>query len=142
MALIDGDDFISGDVGSYQEWNRIKNHWRGAAAPANIQAGMLFSRSSDDKLFHEGEDSIGSDEVLQATRSFDTSPIFDNVFLDLDSGALSDPPTEAELQAIFGADPGGNGFLGFVQSSDSAAKLYLISFAAGIFYYQELTAAV
>ena len=140
MALIDGDDFVSGNIGSFQELTRLKNHWRASAAPSNPSPGMLFSDEDDEKLYHFGDDSISPDEVLQANRSFDTSPIFDNLFLDLDSGALSDPPTAAELAGIFGSNPG-EGFLGFVQDSDSAAKLYLVFFGGGVFYYQELTAA-
>jgi len=74
MAYIDGDDFINGAILSYQEGNRIKNNWRGAASPANIQPGMLFSKSPGDKLYHHG--AAADEEVLQLTRSQDVSPTF------------------------------------------------------------------
>jgi hypothetical protein len=54
MAYIDGDDFINGAIFSFQEANRMKNNWRGAAAPANIQPGMIFSDSDDDRLYIMG----------------------------------------------------------------------------------------
>lgn len=52
MGLIDGDDFVSGDIFSYQEANRIKNNWRAASAPSNPQPGSLFSDSDNEKLYH------------------------------------------------------------------------------------------
>jgi len=54
MAFIDGDDFIDGSILSFQQANRMKNNWRGAAAVANPQPGMLFSDSDDDHLYHFG----------------------------------------------------------------------------------------
>lgn len=55
MALIDGDDFVSGDLVSIEEENRIKNHWRQADPVANLgnpQPGMIVSDSDDEKLYH------------------------------------------------------------------------------------------
>jgi len=52
MAYSDGDDFVSGAILSYQQGNRIKNNWRAAAAVTNPSAGMLFSDSDDDYLYH------------------------------------------------------------------------------------------
>jgi len=52
MGLSDGDAFVSGDIFSYQQGNRIKDAWRGATAPTNPQPGSLFSDSDDDKLYH------------------------------------------------------------------------------------------
>lgn len=75
MAYIDGDDFINGAILSYQEGNRMKNNWRGAAAPANIQPGMIFSKSPNDKLYHAGVASA-QEEILQLSRSADVSPTF------------------------------------------------------------------
>jgi hypothetical protein len=74
MAYSDGDDFINGAILSYQQANRLKNHWRGAAVPANIQPGMIFSKSTDDKLYHRG--AAAEEEVLQLNRSQDVSPTF------------------------------------------------------------------
>lgn len=142
MALSDGDDFVSGSILSFQQANRLKNHWRGAAAPTGAQHGMLYSGSSNNKLFHCIDDSLMDwDEVLQETMSFDKTPIFDNLVLDVDTGSLSDPPTNAELSAIFGSSPA-NGFLGFVQSTESGQAVYFIFAAGGDFYYLEMTKAV
>lgn len=55
MALIDGDDFVSGDLDSFQQNNRMKNHWRQADPVANLgnpQPGMIVSDSDDEKLYH------------------------------------------------------------------------------------------
>jgi hypothetical protein len=67
MAYIDGDNLINGAILSYQEVNRIKNNWRASSAPANVQAGMIFSDSDDDRLYHRGVAAL--EEILQATRS-------------------------------------------------------------------------
>ena len=67
MAYIDGDDFINGAILSYQEANRLKNHWRGAATPANIQPGMIYSESAADHLYHRG--AAAPEEIVQLTRS-------------------------------------------------------------------------
>lgn len=47
----DGSDFVE-SVGSFQDINEVKNHHRGAAEPAEIQPGMLHSRSTDNRLIH------------------------------------------------------------------------------------------
>lgn len=79
MAYIDGDDFIDGAILSFQQANRMKDNFRLATPPANIQPGMLFSDSDDDKLYHEG--AAASEEILQATRSDDVNPLFAGVLL-------------------------------------------------------------
>ena len=33
--------------------NLMKNNWRGATIPTDAQPGMLFSRSTDDRLSHQ-----------------------------------------------------------------------------------------
>jgi len=139
MALSDGDDYVLGSFGTFQQWNRMKNHWRDSAAPTNPQPGMLFSDEDDDKLFHYGEDSAGWDEVLQESRSQDAVPIFDNLILDVDAADVTDPPTSAELSAIFGSDPG-DGFIGLIQDTSSAGSLYLAVFNNG-WWVLEFTAA-
>lgn len=58
MGLIDGDNFVNGSILSYQEMNRIKNNWRAAAAPANIQPGMIFSDSDDDRTWIQGASAL------------------------------------------------------------------------------------
>lgn len=142
MALIDGDDFVNGSLFSYQQGNRLKNHWRGAAAPSNIQPGMLFSDSDNDKLFHAGA-GTGSplDEVLQETRSGSASPIFDNLYLDLDEAAVTDPPTEAELQTVFGATPA-VGLIGWLKNTTSGSnKVYQVFSDGTSYFYLEFTKA-
>ena len=67
MAYIDGDNFINGAILSYQEGNRIKNNWRGAAAPANVQPGMIYSDSTTDRIYHRGAAAL--EELVQLTRS-------------------------------------------------------------------------
>lgn len=140
MPFIDGEDAVSGDCFGFQEANALKNHYRGLA-PTDPAAGLIESDDSDDKLYHYINDSGGREEILQATKSDDVTPVFDNLILDVDTDAISDPPTEAELQGVFGSSPG-DGFIGFLQATDSAAKTYLIFYFAGTYYYQELTAAI
>jgi hypothetical protein len=142
MALINGDNFILGDLLSFQQANRLKDHWRAASVPSNFQPGMLYSDSDDDKLYHGTAGSgIPLEEVLQETKSADVSPIFDNLFLDLDSASVSDPPTDAQLKSKFG-NPPIEGFIGFLKNTSSGSnKVYKI-FADGTdYFYQELTKA-
>lgn len=54
MGLSDGDLFVSGSILSYQQANRIYQNFRAATVPSALQAGALWSRSSDDKLYHKG----------------------------------------------------------------------------------------
>ena len=43
--LIDGIDFVSGDIFSYQQANRMKNAWYGATAPSNPVNGMIWVKN-------------------------------------------------------------------------------------------------
>jgi len=52
MPLSDGDAFAVGDILSFQQAERIRSNWRAAAAVSNPQPGSLWSRSTDEKLFH------------------------------------------------------------------------------------------
>jgi hypothetical protein len=122
MALIDGDNAISGSILSHQQHNRLKNHWRAAVVPANAQPGMLWSEDGTNKLWHITDASGGIDEVLQATLSQDVSPIFEGIILNIQSADVSDPPTEAELAAIWPSAVAG--FTGYVLDSSSGGKLY------------------
>ena len=54
MAKSDGDPFQDGDLGSFEEMNRILTNFRGVTIPSNLQPGSLFSDSGDDKLYQEG----------------------------------------------------------------------------------------
>jgi len=53
MAKADGDPFVDGDLLSFQQMNRVKDNFRLATIPSNIQPGMLFSRNTDDRLTHK-----------------------------------------------------------------------------------------
>jgi len=54
MAFINGDPFVSGSLLSFQQGNRMLQNFRGATVPLNLQAGALWSGSSDDRLWHQG----------------------------------------------------------------------------------------
>lgn len=54
MGLADGDLYVSGSILSFQQMKRIYQNFRAATVPSNLQAGALWSRSSDDKLWHQG----------------------------------------------------------------------------------------
>lgn len=79
MTIFTGDDGVLDDIFSYQVYTYLKNHWRGAAAPADIQNGMIWSDTGDGKLRHRhgGAD----EEILQTTRSGNQSPHFTNLYL-------------------------------------------------------------
>ncbi len=54
MALIDGDDLVSGDLVSIEEENRIKNHWVQADPQTNLgnpQEGMIVYDRDDGRLY-------------------------------------------------------------------------------------------
>jgi len=78
MALIDGDQAVLDDPFPYTIYNEIKNHWRDADAPGNIQPGMIWSDSDDDKLYHHG---AADEEILQLTRSSDVKPQFAGLWI-------------------------------------------------------------
>jgi hypothetical protein len=83
-TLADGIDFVVDDVLSFQEMNRIKDHWRSGSPPANPVAGMIYSDSDDDSLYHRtaaawqkivqevsGVVTIGSSTVLGQINVYD-----------------------------------------------------------------------
>lgn len=137
MALSNGDDAVLGDRWAYQQYNRLKDHWRGATLPTNAQPGMIFSDSDDDKLWHVL--GSGEDEILQETQSADARPRFDNLYLDVDASDVSDPPTDAQLDALF---PGATeGFIGLVQDTTSGGSLWFVVYNSG-WWYVEFSFAV
>lgn len=142
MAIKDGDNLVSGDIISFQEANRLKNNWRGAAEPTNIQPGMIFSDEDDDTLHHAGAGTgTPTDEVLQETRSHECEPVFKHLFLDLDSASVADPPTDAQLKSKFGTPPLA-GFIAFLKNTSSGSSKVYIIFADGTnYFYHELTKA-
>jgi len=82
FTILTGSDGILDDLFSYQVYNKLKNHWRDAAEAGDKQPGMIWSKTTDDKLFHYGN--VGGEaweEVLQLTRSDDVSPRFLNLNL-------------------------------------------------------------
>jgi len=79
MTILTGSDGILDDLFSYQVYNYIKNHWRAAAAPADIQDGMIWSETVTHKLYHHA--GAADEEILQLTRSSDVSPYFANLYL-------------------------------------------------------------
>lgn len=101
MAFIDGDDFVSGSILSFQQANRMKNHFRLATAPGSPVGGLLFSDSDDDKLHHYGS---AWEEVLQLTRSEDVSPQFASL-------RLMDTNTSHYLDVIWNEDDSANRIL-------------------------------
>jgi len=93
MPLSTGADAISGERVDYVTLNKIKDNWRGAAAPADVVAGELMSRTGTDKLMHQG--AAVEEEVLQATRSSDVSPKFSGISLKAVTKAVADSPYAA-----------------------------------------------
>lgn len=93
----------------YQHFNRIKNNWRQSgvkAALTDAVPGMIGSDADDDRLWHRVGDSLNWDEILQATESYLAEPIFAALELDvIETATISDPPTDAELDALFGETP-------------------------------------
>lgn len=79
MTIIQGTDGVLDDLFSYQVYNKLKNNWRGAVAPVDMQDGMIYSDTDDGKLHHRHGAAL--EEVLQLTRSADVSPYFANLYL-------------------------------------------------------------
>ena len=46
-----GADAVVDEVFSYQKVNKLKNHYYGAAAPANPVAGLIWVDSDDGKVY-------------------------------------------------------------------------------------------
>jgi len=123
---------------SYQDANEDKNHNRMADPVANLsdpQPGMILSDSDDDRLYHVGIDSAVFDEILQAARSYLAKPIFAGAILGVYSGAVSDPPTDAELDAIFTSPAAlGDGVLCVLQDNNSISQPWIV-FSDGTYYF-------
>ena len=88
-----GADAVLGDRVDWEIYNKFKNHLRGAGAPAGVVAGELMSRTTSDKLMHQG--TAVEEEVLQATRSSDVSPKFSGLSLKTITKAVADSPYAA-----------------------------------------------
>jgi len=105
MGYIDGDALISGAILSFQQINRMKDNWRGAAAVSNPSAGMLRSDSSDEKLYHR--QAAAWKEIVQ----WDTSPTLSGLLLPVGGAAAT--PTLAF----------GDGDTGLFESADDTLKV-------------------
>ena len=51
MTMPNGSDAVVDSLFSYQQYNRIKNHWYGATAPSDPQPGMIWVDSDDGKSY-------------------------------------------------------------------------------------------
>lgn len=49
--LTTGADAVTGDKYSFQQMNRMKDHWRSATAPTAPVAGMIWSKTTDNTLW-------------------------------------------------------------------------------------------
>lgn len=75
MSISTGDDAVLDDIFSYQVYNLIKNHWRAAGAPANIQSGMIWNDSDDERLYLKT--AAGTNQIAQGA----IMPVTDGVRL-------------------------------------------------------------
>jgi len=141
-----GTDYTRDQKYTYQDGNEDKNHNRQSDPKDNLsdpQPGMIVSDSDDEKLHHRRADSQAWDEILQATASHDVIPIFSGVILGPYSGAVSDPPTDAELDAIFTSPAAlGDGCIVVLFDGGSGGQAWLIVSDGVSYWHQKLTVAV
>lgn len=128
MSLKKGADGQANQYYPYQHFNRIKDHWR-RSDPVSFYTdavpGMIMSDADDEKLWHITDDSLGADEILQENESYDAEPVFAALQLDvIETGAISAPPTDGELDALFGFTPAqvGAGWHKFVRDISSGTQ--------------------
>jgi len=131
----------------FQHFNRYKNNWRQSgvvAALTDAQPGMIGSDSDDDKLYHFTGLSPGSDEILQENFSYDSTPRFSALRLDVIQSNVSDPPTEAELTALFGNPWSvGEGWFKFLWDGNSITDKFYMVISDGINWrYRAMTSAI
>jgi len=128
--LLEGYDAEGGEDYCEDVHNLIKNNWRQSDPLTNLtgkQEGMIVSDSDDDKLYHINDESIGHDEILQEHGSHDTRPRFSRLTLDVDTAAITEPPTEAELNGEYGsAALMGAGQYVFLKNTGGTERVYLI----------------
>lgn len=146
MGYKEGADLGLDFMYPFQHFNRFKNHWRMVGVIAFMTSavpGMIVSEAADDRLWHRTGDSLIWDEILQAVESYNAQPIFSALQLDvIETDMISDPPTDAELDALFGGTPAeaGAGWHKFVRNiiygnnyfvwSDGSAWIYIEGAAA------------
>jgi len=141
-----GANLVRGFKYPFQLFNRIKNNWRQSdplSVLTSAQPGMIASDSDDDKLHHFIGQSPGHDEILQENFSFDVEPVFAALRLGVTASDVSDPPTDAELVALFGQPwDAGAGWHAFLWDGISASdKFYLVASDGLNWRYVALTAA-
>jgi len=114
----------------WQQYNRILTHFHQAGVKSDLtdaQPGLIASDSDDQRLWHKTSDSLDWDEILQANASHDAEPIFKALQLQVAEAAVSDPPTDSELDAEFGTPASnGNGWHCFIRDTYSGGKIYLV----------------
>ena len=111
MGLIDGDAFVSGDILSFQQIERIKDNFIQSDPQTNltgVQDGMESVDSDDDKIYlYSGS---AWEEILQLTRSLDVSPQFA-------SARLMDTNASHYLDVIWNEDDSANRILNLLVNS-------------------------
>jgi len=147
MGYKEGANLVLNFKYPFQHFNRIKNHFaisNPIVALSDAVAGMIVHDSDDDKLYHFTGQSPGHDEILQENFSSDAEPVFNALRLGVTSSDVSDPPTAAELIALFGQPwHVGAGWFAFLWDGISASDKYYLVGSDGINWrYMTLTAAV
>jgi hypothetical protein len=141
--LLEGLDSVGFEDFCEEVYNNIKNHWRQSDPCTNLtgkQPGMILSDSDDDKLYHVTSDSVPCEEILQERMSHDANPEFNTLGLTIESSDVSDPPTIAQLDAIFGsASDLGVGFFCFLKDLSSGGKMLLVMSDGSSYYFRAIT---
>lgn len=126
--------------------NYMKNHWRMSDPCTNliqVVPGMIVSDEDDNKVYHITDLSAPCSEVLQEELSQDTTPIFSALQLDVDDAAVTDPPTDAELDALYTSPAAvGSGWHKFLNNTNSGGDTYLILSDGSNWYTLQFTLAV
>lgn len=131
MGYREGANLVLGFKYPFQHFNRIKNHFAIANPIVSLfdaVAGMIAHDTDNDKLIHFTGQSPGHDVILQENFSSDAEPVFNALRLGITSSDVSDPPTDAELDALYGQPwDVGAGWHAFLWDGISASdKFYLI----------------
>ena len=122
MTIIQGTDGVLDDLFSYQVYNKLKNNWRGAVAPTDMQDGMIYSDTDDGKLHHRHGAAL--EEVLQLTRSSDVTPTFLGLLLAEYITHVGDPDTYIRFQPdIMTLRVGGIDFINMVEAGTDYLQL-------------------
>lgn len=131
MGYREGANLVLGFKYPFQHFNRIKNHFpvsNPIVALFDAVAGMIAHDTDNDKLIHFTGQSPGHDVILQENFSNDAEPVFNALRLGVTASDVSDPPTAAELIALYGQPwDVGAGWHAFLWDGISASdKFYLV----------------